>query len=106
LVNTVATRAAFRYARLLMPGHEVVLSDRVPQGISPAPALGVPVFCPMVAGPRIARASRPYRLVILRKIPAWLCVPRILFITLTSRLLSRASGRNDQRSCACGSSSS
>jgi hypothetical protein len=35
-----------------------------------------------------------------------LCVPRILSMALTSRVALPASGRDDHRSCACGSRSS
>jgi hypothetical protein len=35
-----------------------------------------------------------------------LCVPRIPSTALTSRVASQSAGRDDHRSCACGSSSS
>jgi putative transposase len=38
--------------------------------------------------------------------PGDLCVPRILSTALTSRVTVPASGRDDHRSCACGSCSS
>jgi hypothetical protein len=34
----------------------------------------------------------------------WLCVPKMSSVVLTSRVASRPFGRDDHRSCACGSS--
>ena len=84
----------------------------LPQAARP----GCPCLLALVAGGRLddgiaARLVTETRgnllaLIELRGELTEVCVPRIPSMALTSRVAPRASGGDDHRSCACGSSSS